>query len=134
MTKLKCCLLCTDASKKQAIPTPKGPVAVRPWNCKAINVLYVVRCRVCDTYYVGKTKMKTKRRFVNHRSELKNFKKVPRPCALSRHFHHRHPRLKLRKNIEVWIYSDQIPESSLGDAEDDLVDFLRSRGLTLCNA
>lgn len=50
-------------------------------NCDTPNVIYKLRCLVCDEEYVGQTKTSFRKRFNNHKSHVKGLPDLP----LSRH-------------------------------------------------
>ena len=53
-----------------------------PLNCNSENVLYLLRCKICDdTPYVGKAKTKFRLRFDNYKKQTSIFSKRKAECT-----------------------------------------------------
>ena len=108
--KVKCktrCLACPDRLKNVKIVEYLGyHLVVNRWDCKATDVVYFIRCKLCEDLklYIGKTWTQVNTRVRHHRDQNTD------DTSLDHHFNTLHPCSSLLHNIEIAIISEMIPD------------------------
>ena len=103
----KYCLFCDSISTNTTFTTKAYQETFKiqkvPLNCDSENVLYLLKCKVCDEVpYAGKAKTKFYYRFNNHKSKHRAFRKANQN-VLQKSFHN-HDCLDCHTGIKDWDF------------------------------
>ena len=69
-----CCKTCEFVNSNSYIYLNSGFIIPIKHNssCTSLNVIYIIRCTLCNVFYIGQTKRSASERIVEHLRDIKN--------------------------------------------------------------
>ena len=87
-------------------------------DCHSAWVIYMIKCKICNLLYIGKSETKCNNRFNNHRSHIRN---SINSCELSEHFLHNRRTHDFKKDVTITLIEQIRKERLELNAKRDLL-------------
>ena len=102
-------------------------------NCESDNLVYIIKCTLCDDYYVGQTCRTAKKRWSEHIRAIKKFfpfrfntNEIGYHFNLKNHFY--------KKHLQFYIFKNNlIDESYRRSVETDLINMIQTFNNSIIN-
>ena len=103
-------------------------------NCKTKNVVYIIRCKLCELFYIGETSRCLSKRFNEHLNSIKKFKPYTnKTTEVGYHFNLK--RHNYRNDLQLYVFKNKLNLKEFRRAiETDLINLFNHFNPPIINA